>query len=56
MFVNYCGSKFSTVEQNVRTAISECRAKRGYLLQSVILPPFSNASGEKSITAVKAAA
>jgi hypothetical protein len=36
MFVNYCGSTFQNVEENVRAAISECRSKHGYMLQSVI--------------------
>ncbi len=38
MFVNYCGSKIKTVEINIREAISECRAKGGYLLATVSLP------------------
>jgi hypothetical protein len=38
MFVNYCGSRFQNVEKNVRAAISECRAKHGYMLQSVLFP------------------
>jgi hypothetical protein len=36
MFVNYCGSTFQNVEMNVRAAISECRSKHGYMLQSVV--------------------
>jgi hypothetical protein len=56
MFVNYCGSRFSTVEKNVRAAISECRAKHGYMLQSVIFPPVAQTSGEKAIAAAHAAA
>jgi hypothetical protein len=39
MFVNYCGSRLQNVQSNVRAAISECRAKHGYMLQSVIFPP-----------------
>jgi hypothetical protein len=39
MFVNYCGSKSSTVGENIRAAISDCRSKRGFMLQSVIFPP-----------------
>ena len=36
MFVNYCGSKSSIIEKNIRTAITECRSKHGYMLTSVI--------------------
>ena len=56
MFVNYCGSRFSTVEKNVRAAISECRAKRGYMLQSVIFPPLATATGAKAVAAANAIA
>jgi hypothetical protein len=38
MFVNYCGSRIQNVENNIRAAISECRSKRGYMLQSIIFP------------------
>jgi hypothetical protein len=38
MFVNYCGSRFQNVEKHIRCAISECRSKHGYMLQSVIFP------------------
>jgi hypothetical protein len=56
MFVNYCGSRFSTVEKKVKAAISECRSKHGYMLQSVMFPPHPQTTGEKAIVAAKAAA
>ncbi len=36
MFVNYCGSTFHNVEGHVRAAISDCRSKHGYMLQSIV--------------------
>lgn len=38
MFVNYCGSRINNVRENIRAAITECRSKHGYMLQSVIFP------------------
>jgi hypothetical protein len=38
MFVNYCGSRIRSVETNIRAAISECRSKHGYMLQSILFP------------------
>ncbi len=42
MFVNYCGSRLQTVEKNVRAAITECRSRHGYMLQSVVFPDASS--------------
>jgi hypothetical protein len=56
MFVNYCGSKSSTVVENVRAAVTECRSKRGYMLQSVIFPPSHQKSVAHTLAAVRAAA
>jgi hypothetical protein len=57
MFVNYCGSRFSNVQENVRAAISECRAKHGFMLQSVIFPPLhQTTSGTRAVAAANAVA
>jgi hypothetical protein len=50
MFVNYCGSTFHNVESNVRAAISECRSKHGYMLQSIVsAAPTSHRKAEKAL-------
>jgi hypothetical protein len=54
MFVNYCGSKFSTVKDNVRAAVTECRANRGYMLKSVIFPPTPQKSGARTFAVAHA--
>ena len=47
MFVNYCGSKVKSVESNIKAAVSECRAKHGYLLTSVLFTSDTEKSGIK---------
>ena len=54
MFVNYCGSKSSTVLGNIRAAVTECKSKRGYMLQSVIFPPTPRKSGAKTFSVANA--
>ena len=56
MFVNYCGSKSSTVVENIRAAVTECKSKRGYMLQSVIFPPSHQKSGVNTLVVAPAAA
>jgi len=51
MFVNYCGSKKRNVEDHIRAAVSDCRAKRGYMLRNTIL----TSSKEHSASTMKAA-
>jgi hypothetical protein len=53
MFVNYCGSRKENIESHIRAAVSECRSKRGYMLQSVI---FSTSIPRNlSVSSLKAA-
>jgi hypothetical protein len=54
MFVNYCGSQFSTVKDNVRAAVTECRANRGYMLKSVIFPPPPQKSSARTFAVAHA--
>jgi len=49
MFVNYCGSKVQSVERHIKEAISECRAKHGYLLTSVLFSSDSEKSYVKKL-------
>jgi hypothetical protein len=50
MFVNYCGSRSSTVVENIRAAVTECRSKGGYMLQSVIFPPTPRKISAKALS------
>ncbi len=33
MFVNYCGSREGTVEENIKNAVAECRSKAGHVMR-----------------------
>lgn len=46
MYVNYCGSMLSSVQDNIRAAVTECRSKRGKMLKTII---FSTTASSKKL-------
>jgi hypothetical protein len=38
VFINYCGSQLQSIDKYIKKAVSECRSKHGFLLQSLIIP------------------
>jgi hypothetical protein len=43
MFVNYCGSRRVSVEQDIKTALLECRSKTTYFMRYHVLDSLTPA-------------
>ena len=41
LYINYCGADQKKMGFNIKTAITECRARRGHLFGRAAIQPFS---------------